>query len=284
VSTDVRTAPWGFIGLGEMGAPMVDNLLRHGVDVIAFDVDPSRVTAACERGARGATSPASVMGTTDVVSVCVRDGAQLDALLDDGLDEHASERTVLLVHSTIGAAACRALGERLAVRGAVVLDAPISGMRLAAEQGTLAFFVGGSSDALERVRHGLDAMGRVTIHVGDVGAGQAVKIANNLVAFGTAGIVHEATELARLAGVDEERVIEALAVGSARSWVVEHWSFLRREWIHSQPGGAAAVRDIVGKDLSLATGAANEAEIPAPFAELAERLVPRVLAGGPGTS
>jgi 3-hydroxyisobutyrate dehydrogenase-like beta-hydroxyacid dehydrogenase len=281
VSADVR--PWGFIGLGEMGAPMVDNLLRQGVDVVAFDRDASRVTAACERGARGAASVSSMMRAADVVSVCVRDGAQLHALLDDGLDEHASERTVLLVHSTIGAAACRALGERLAVRGAVVLDAPISGMRLAAEQGTLAFFVGGSSDALERVRHGLDAMGRVVIHVGDVGAGQAVKIANNLVAFGTAGLVHEATELARLAGVDEERVIEALAVASARSWVVEHWSFLRREWIRSQPGGAAAVREIVSKDLSLATGAAKEAGIPAPFAEVAERVVPPVLAGGPGT-
>jgi 3-hydroxyisobutyrate dehydrogenase-like beta-hydroxyacid dehydrogenase len=266
-----------------MGAPMVDNLLRQGVDVIAFDVDASRVTAACERGARAATSVASVMRAADVVSVCVRDGAQLDALLDDGLDEHASDRTVLLVHSTIGASACRAVGERLAVRGAVVLDAPVSGMRMAAEQGALAFFVGGSSVALERVRHGLDAMGRVIIHVGDVGAGQAVKIANNLVAFGTAGLVHEATELARLAGVDEERIVEALAVASARSWVVEHWSFLRREWIHSQPGGAPAVRQIVSKDLSLATGAANEAGIPAPFAELAERVVPIVLAGRPET-
>jgi 3-hydroxyisobutyrate dehydrogenase-like beta-hydroxyacid dehydrogenase len=266
-----------------MGAPMVDNLLAHGVDVIAFDRDPSRVGSACERGARQATSVASVVRSADVVSVCVRDAAQLGALLDDGLDEHASDRNVLLVHSTIGPEACRAVSERLAAGGAVVLDAPVSGMRMAAEHGTLAFFVGGSSDALERVRRGLEAMGRVVVHVGDVGAGQAVKVANNLVAFGTAGLVHEAIEIARRAGVDERNVIEALAVGSARSWVVEHWSFLRREWIDSQPGGAAAVMEIVSKDLSLATAAASEAGIRAPFAELAERVVPAALAGGPGT-
>ena len=216
----------------------------------------------------------------DVVSVCVRDAAQVGALLDNGLVEHATRRTVLLVHSTIGPEACRAVAERLAERGAVVLDAPVSGMRMGAEAGTLTFYVGGPDDALRRVRHGLEAMGRAVLHVGDAGAGQVVKIANNLVAFSTAGVVHEATELARRAGVDESRVIEALAGGSGRSWVVENWSFLRHEWIDSQPGGAAAVRDIVAKDLSLATGAAAEVGMQAPFATLAASVVPDTLGQG----
>jgi 3-hydroxyisobutyrate dehydrogenase len=121
-------------------------------------------------------------------------------------------------------------------------------------------------------------MGRVVVHVGDVGAGQIVKTANNLVAFATAGVVLEAAALAGRAGIDEQRLIEALGVGSARSWVIENWRFLRHEWRASQPGGAAAVEAIVAKDLELAGDAAGEVGVAAPFAALAAQVVPEVLA------
>ena len=270
---------WGFIGLGEMGEPMAGCLLGQGLDVVAFDHDPARVALATSRGATAATSVAEVALAADVVSICVRDAAQVDAVLDDGLLEHASPETAVLIHSTIGREACRATAARLTARGVTVLDAPVSGMRMAAEAGTLAFFVGGAQEAVERVRPGLHAMGRIVVHVGELGAGQIAKIANNLVAFANAGILHEATVLARAAGLDEGRLLAALAEGSARSWAVENWEFLRRRWIDSQPGGAAAVRAIVEKDLALATSAAADAGIEAGFTALAAAVVPGVLSG-----
>jgi 3-hydroxyisobutyrate dehydrogenase-like beta-hydroxyacid dehydrogenase len=161
-----------------------------------------------------------------------------------------------------------------------VLDAPVSGMRMAAEAGALTFFVGGPDSVLPFVRHGLGAMGEAVIHVGDVGAGQVVKIANNLIAFATAGVVDEAVTVARAAGVDERRLLQGLAHGSARSWIVDNWPFIRREWIASQPGGAAAVRTIVQKDLELAVAAADALAVDAPMAALAAGRVPALLADG----
>lgn len=279
MSSDGGTGRWGFIGLGEMGEPMAGCLLDQGLDVVAFDHDPARVALVASRGASAAPSVAQVALAADAVSICVRDAAQVDAVLDDGLVEHASSETAVLIHSTIGREACRAAAARLTARGATVLDAPVSGMRMAAEAGALAFFVGGAREAVDRARPGLDAMGRVVLHVGDVGAGQIAKIANNLVAFANAGILHEATHLARAAGLDERRLLAALAEGSARSWAVDNWEFLRRDWVDSQPGGAAAVRAIVEKDLALAAEAAADAGGEARFTALAAAIVPGVLCG-----
>jgi 3-hydroxyisobutyrate dehydrogenase len=210
----------------------------------------------------------------------VRDAADLDAVMNDGLLAAATSDTVVLIHSTVGRDACRAAAARLAERGARLLDVPVSGMRMAAEAGALTFFVGGPASVLRSVRHGLEAMGGAVIHVGDVGAGQVVKLANNLIAFATAGVVNEAVAVARAAGVDEQRLLEALGHGSARSWVVENWPFLRREWVASQPGGAAAVQAIVAKDLGLAVAAADAFAVDAPLAALAADRVPAVLADG----
>jgi 3-hydroxyisobutyrate dehydrogenase-like beta-hydroxyacid dehydrogenase len=272
-------SPWGFIGLGEMGDPMVASLLAGGLEVIAFDVDSERLAHTGARGAATAAGVAELARAAPVVSVCVRDAADLDAVIDGGLAAAAGPETIVLVHSTVGRDACRTAAARLAERGAGLLDAPVSGMRMAAGAGSLAFFVGGRTELLASVRRGLEAMGRAVVHVGDVGAGQVVKIANNLIAFASAGVVHEAVSFARAAGVDEERLLEALSRGSARSWVVENWRFLRDEWVDSQPGGAAAVQAIIEKDLSLAVTAAEAVAVDAPMAAVAAGVVPGILSG-----
>lgn len=269
--------PWGFIGLGEMGQPMVSSLLAGGLEVIVFDVSAERLARSRSRGAVAAADVSELVRRAPVVSVCVRDGADLQAVLGDGLVEAASPQTTVIIHSTVGRDACRRAAARLAARGATLIDAPVSGMRMAAEAGSLTFFVGGAEESLHRVRHGLEAMGHAVVHVGDVGAGQTVKIANNLAAFAGAGVVNDAVSLARSAGVDEDRLLAALAQGSGRSWVAENWRFLRDEWVASQPGGAAAVHDIVEKDLTLAVDAAEALGLEAPFAALAARTVPTIL-------
>ena len=272
--------PWGFIGLGEMGEPMVSSLLAAGLEVVAFDLDRERLARSAARGAAMASSVAELARAAPVVSICVRDAADLEAVMDGGLAAAATPDTVVLIHSTVGRDACRAAAARLAERDAALLDAPVSGMRMAAETAALTFFVGGRENVLRSVRRGLEAMGRAVIHVGDVGAGQVVKIANNLVAFASAGVVNEAVSVARAAAVDEDRLLDALSHGSARSWVVDNWHFLRREWIASQPGGAAAVEAIIEKDLSLALAAAEAVAVEAPLAALAAEIVPRALSEG----
>ena len=277
MATDPSSRPWGFIGLGEMGEPMAVNLLSHGLDVIVFDRSSERVRLVASRGAAAAGSVVAVAEAADVVSVCVRDAQQLEQVLSDGLAEAVPSGALVVVHSTVGPGPCRRAAERLTRRGVTLLDAPVSGMRMAALAGTLTFFVGGSAQALDRARRGLEAMGAATLHVGDVGAGQVVKIANNLVAFATVGLVDEVAALAAAAGVEEDRLLAALASGSARSWVIDNWRFLRTEWPNSQPGGASAVREIVGKDLGLALATAADLGVDAHFASLAERLVPALL-------
>jgi 3-hydroxyisobutyrate dehydrogenase len=265
---------WGFVGLGEMGMPMAQRLLDRAIDVIAYDPDPGRVGLAVSSGAVAASM--DELGRAAFVSICVRDAAQLEPVLDS----FPRGRGVVLIHSTVGREACLEACSRFAVLGWAVIDAPISGMKMAAEAGTLAFSVGGEASVLARARHALDAIGRVSVLVGGLGAGQVAKIANNLVASGSAAFVHEEAELDHGCGVSEHRLLEALSHGSARGWAVENWPFLRHEWIHSQPAGVGAVRDIVAKDLALAVAAAAEAGVDAPFAALAEQTMPGVLASG----
>lgn len=274
-----RSGAWGFIGLGEMGEPMVGNLLQAGIPVTVFDRSPERMALARDRGAVVATDVGEVAHTSDVIAICVRDGGQLEAVLADGLEQATRSGAIIVLHSTVGPNTCREIDRRLAARGVSLLDAPVSGMRMAAVAGSLTFFVGGSLEALEQARPGLDAMGERIFHAGEVGAGQAVKLANNAVAFGTVGLLQEALELGRAAGVAEPLLLDALGAGSARSWVIENWSFLRNEWAASQPGGAAAVADIVLKDLELAVETATELGVEASFASVAARRVPPLLGG-----
>jgi 3-hydroxyisobutyrate dehydrogenase len=258
---------WGFVGLGEMGAPMAANLAAAGLGLTVFDTDPERV--ALVRGARAAADVAEVFRGSAVVCVCVRDEGQLDAVASAGV----AAGTTLVIHSTVGPAGCRRIASDLAAADVAVVDAPVSGMQMAAAAGTLTFFVGGDDDAVERARPGLEAMGSTLLRVGGVGAGQVVKLANNLVAFGTAGVVREAVALARSSGVDPETLLGALGQGTARSWVIDNWSWLTGEWAAGQP----AVEDIVRKDLRAAYRACEQAGIEAPFAELAACLVPSAL-------
>jgi 3-hydroxyisobutyrate dehydrogenase-like beta-hydroxyacid dehydrogenase len=270
-------ATWGFVGLGEMGDPMAASLLAAGIPLVAFDRDPGRIATAQARGAQGAGSVAEVAGSADVVSICVRDEHQLDAVVAEGFGAAGAAGTTVLVHSTVGPSCCRRVAAELARARVAVVDAPISGMRMAAAAGTLTFFVGGEPDAVQRARPGLEAMGETIVHVGDVGSGQVVKLANNLVAFGTLAFVREAVALGRATGTDAATLLAALRRGTARSWVAEHWDFLTEGWAASQPGGAEAIGDIVHKDLDGAAKAAAEAGVQAPFAELAARLVPPAL-------
>jgi 3-hydroxyisobutyrate dehydrogenase-like beta-hydroxyacid dehydrogenase len=272
---------WALIGLGEMGLPMALNLIRAGVETRVFDASEATRAAAAEAGGRSAASVREAVDGAGVVALVVRDEQQVRDVLHgrDGVLSGPFTDGLVVVHSTIGAGACRRLAAEVADAGGELLDAPVSGMRMRAVDGTLTFLVGGSDSALKRARHGLAAMGERVFHLGPVGAGQAAKIANNAVSLSTVMLVEEAMRLAAAEGVDEARMLEVLEASSGASWIAANWDFIRHRWRREHPLGGPGVADMAGKDLELAVALAAELDVPLPGVSLAADLVPRIVGG-----
>ena len=271
---------WGMIGLGEMGQPMAMNLARTGFSPIVFDPRAEVVDEVVSAGAYSADCPADVAAQADVIGIVVRDENQTRDVLEGegGLFHSGKQGVLIIIHSTIGPTACQRIAADAAKAGISLLDAPISGMRMRAETGTLTFLVGGEADDLERVRPGLNAMGERIFHLGSIGAGQVAKLANNLVSLSTVMVVAEGVALAEAGGVDEEDLIEVLQASSGDSWIVRNWEFIRHRWRREHPLGGSGVADMVGKDLRLAVRLGEELRLPLPSTAIASQLVP-VLVG-----
>ena len=271
---------WGIIGLGEMGLPMALNLAGAGMPLVVFDPREEAVEQARAAGATPAASPADVADRADVIGIVVRDERQVrEVLVGKGGLAHRSPdgRKLVVVHSTIGPSACRRVANAAAEAGLALLDAPISGMRMRAEAGTLTFLVGGEADDLERARPGLEAMGERIFHVGGVGSGQVAKLANNLISLSTVLVVAEGVALAEAEGLDEKQLLEIVKTSSGDSWIVRNWEFIRHRWRREHPLGGEGVADMVGKDLRLALDLAEELRLPLPSTALAAQLVPRLV-------
>jgi len=265
-----------------MGLPMALNLLRGGFRVAVHDPRREALDAAAEAGATAAADPAGVAERAGVIALVVRDEEQARMVLEGERGVLAADVSgrLLVVHSTVGPAACRRLCGAAEHAGMEVLDAPVSGMRMRAEAGTLTFLLGGSPVAVQRARPGLEAMGERIFELGRVGAGQAAKLANNLVSLATVMVVEEGVALAVREGLEESLVLEVLEASSGESWIARNWEFIRHRWRVEHPRGGAGVADMVGKDLRLALSVATEDGLPAPAAALASQLVPLILGRG----
>jgi len=207
---------WGMIGLGEMGLPMARNLVAGGVTVGGWDLDERAREAARQAGVT-VDAPAGLAGSCDVIGVCVRDEAQAA----DAVDALGPGNRLLVLHSTIGRGGSRRIAARAEALGHRLLDAPVSGMAMRAQAGTLTFLVGGDEADLELARPGLDAMGERIFHLGEIGAGQVAKLANNLASLSTVMVVMEAVELGVRAGVPEEQLLE-VHFTTGRSYLFHH--------------------------------------------------------------
>lgn len=267
---------WGMIGLGEMGHPMAMNLARAGFPLTVFDPRTEVMEEVVSAGAHSVDRPAAMAAQADVIGIVVRDENQIRHVLegDDGLFHSGKQGMLVIVHSTIGPTACQNIAADAAKANVAILDAPISGMRMRAETGTLTFLVGGDTDDLEKARPGLSAMGERIFHLGSIGAGQVGKLANNLVSLSTVMVVAEGVALAEAGGVDEEDLIEVLQASSGDSWIVRNWEFIRHRWRREHPLGGNGVADMVGKDLRLAVRLGEELRLPLPSTAIASQLVP----------
>ncbi|MSQ11107.1 MAG: NAD(P)-dependent oxidoreductase [Dehalococcoidia bacterium] len=246
----------GFIGLGLMGLPMSLNVLRAGFPLTVWNRTASKARAALDSGAQAGRSPADVASRSDVVITMVSDSPDVEEVVlgREGVLEGARPGCTLVDMSTIAPKVTRSLAQRLAERGVELLDAPVSGGTLGAQNGTLSIMVGGKPQVLERCRPVLQAMGQRITYCGPNGMGQVAKLANQIIAAGTLAAVCEGLVFAATAGADLNAVHQAVSGGAASSWQLEH---LGRRILNGDFAPGFMVK-LMAKDLRLVAEAAEE--------------------------
>ncbi len=191
----------GFVGLGNIGAPMAKRLLSQDVPLHVYDVAPGPVAELVAAGAKEAASVAELAAAVDVLCVMVRDDDQVREVLGLALGS-AREGLVVVVHSTVAPQTPRQLEITASKHGVLLVDAPVSGGAMGAAEGTLAILVGGSDEAYAAARPALEAMGTKVVHAGPIGSGTAFKLARNMMHFVAFTAATEAQRLAEAAGLD----------------------------------------------------------------------------------
>ncbi len=213
----------GFIGLGAMGRPMAEHLLRAGHELAVWGRRPQSMAPLVEAGAVAYASPAELAQQAEIVFTMVTAGEDVArlALGQDGLIHGLAAGAIHVDMSTIAPETSRDIAVRLAGKGMGMLDAPVSGGPVGAQNATLSIMVGGSAADLDRVRPLFELLGKTIVHVGGQGAGQVAKACNQMVMVAAIAASAEALCLAAAEGVDPARVHAALAAGSAASRVLD---------------------------------------------------------------
>jgi 2-hydroxy-3-oxopropionate reductase len=213
----------GYIGLGLMGKSMARNILKAGFPLVVHNRSQNAVHELTAEGAQSADSPAQVAEIVDVVITNLPDSPDVEmvALGKEGIIEGAGEGLIFVDNSTIKPATARLVAEKLGEKGVSCLDAPVSGGDIGAKQGTLAIMVGGPSQTLEQVRPVLEALGNTITHVGEAGAGQIAKAANQIMVAAQMVALGELLIFARKAGADPQKVVEAIQGGAAQCWALD---------------------------------------------------------------
>jgi 3-hydroxyisobutyrate dehydrogenase len=209
-----------FLGLGIMGSRMARNLRAAGFDVVVWNRTRARAE---EVGEPIAATPRDAAAGADVVITMVVDAPQVEAVLfgDDGAAEGLAAGALVVDMSTIAPSAVHRIAERLAERGIAFVDAPVTGSKPAAEDGTLTIMAGGSAEDYNRAKPLFDAMGRLIVHCGPSGHGAMVKLLNNALAAINAAALAEALDLAEIYGLDADRLVEVMSAGSAKSVMLD---------------------------------------------------------------
>ncbi len=250
----------GFIGLGIMGRGMAANILRAGFPLTVWNRTPGRADELVAAGAQLAESPADLAARSDIVISCVSDTPDVEAVIfgPRGAVEGARAGMMMIDMSTISPQGAQQIAARLGERGIGFFDAPVSGGSEGAARGTLSIMVGGPADLLERAMPVLQAMGKTITHVGDHGAGQTVKLVNQILVVGTMLAISEALVFAQASGVDLEKTLAAVSGGAAGSWMLSNRGpqVIRRDW---RPGFTI---DLQQKDLRLVLAAADAVGAP----------------------
>ena len=261
----------GFIGLGVMGRPMAEHLVRAGHQVTVHNRSQGPVRVLVEAGAKAASSAAEAADGAEVVITMVPDSPDVEAVVlgEHGVLETARRGLLLIDMSTIRPDTAREVAEAAAARGVRFLDAPVSGGQAGAVEATLSIMVGGSAEDFQAARPLLETLGRTIVHVGPVGAGQTVKAANQLIVAGVIELVSEAIVLLEAHQVEMGPAVEVLAGGLAGNQVLERKAagMLARRF---DPGFRI---DLHHKDLQIVQAAARDAGVAVPVTALVAQML-----------
>jgi len=274
-----------FIGLGHMGGGMAPNLAKAGHEVRAFDLVTEAVQHAAEGGCKPATSAADAVTNADVVITMLPAAKHVRAVFQDDVAPNAAPGTLLIDCSTIDVASAREVGEAMQAKGFDFVDSPVSGGIAAAAGGTLTFMVGGSDGQFERARPFLEPMAKAVIHAGQLGAGQAAKICNNMILGATMAATCEAFVLAKKLDLNLQTFFNISSKASGQSWSMTSYAPVpgvgpETPADHDYEGGFAAA--LMLKDLKLAEEAARQVGAYTPMGARAEELYQQFVDGGSG--
>jgi 2-hydroxy-3-oxopropionate reductase len=267
----------GFIGLGIMGTPMAANLRKNGIELVAFTKGavPTELTQA---GVLPADSAAAVAAQVDIIFIMVPDTPDVERVLfgENGVAESLRAGQIVVDMSSISPMATRDFAARVRERGAEYLDAPVSGGEVGAKAGSLTIMVGGSQASFDAVKPYFDLMGKNVSLIGEVGAGQVCKVANQVIVAATIEAVGEALLLASKAGVDAEKVRQALMGGFASSRILEvHGERMTKRTFN--PGFRIELHQ---KDLNLALSTAQALGVSLPNTATCQALFSACTAHG----
>ena len=213
----------GFIGIGIMGKPMAKNLIDAGYKLITYDIVEKALNEIVAYGAERGTSPKDVTENSEIILTMLPNSPQVKEVVlgENGIIEGVREGQILIDMSSIAPLVSQEIAKELEKKGVEVLDAPVSGGEEKAKSGTLAFMVGGKKEIFEKCKTILDIMGGSVTLVGDIGAGQTTKLANQVIVAVNIAAVAEAMVLGKKAGVDPEKIFNAIRGGLAGSRCME---------------------------------------------------------------
>jgi len=250
----------GFVGLGIMGKPMARNLIKAGYPLVVHNRSRGVLEELSKEGAQTATNPQEVAARSEVVITMLPDSPDVELVYagEQGIFAGAKEGRLLIDMSSISPIVARKLAQQAEKQGCDMLDAPVSGGEAGAIAGALSIMIGGKALAVERAMPIFQVLGKNIVHVGDAGAGQVTKAANQMVVGTTIAIVSEALVLAAKAGVDPAKVRQALLGGFAQSKILEAHGqkMLERNF---KPGFRIRLHE---KDMKIALGTGAEYGVP----------------------
>lgn len=213
----------GYIGLGLMGKSIARNILKAGLPLVVHNRSRAAVDELVAEGAAAADSPREAASQVDVIFTNLPDTPDVEKVVlgENGILAGAQDGLIYVDNSTIKPASARRIAEKLKEKNVFALDAPVSGGDIGARNGTLTIMVGGEASALEKVMPVFQAMGKIVTHVGDAGAGQVAKAANQIMVAAQMAAMGELLVFAKKAGVDPKKVVEAIKGGAAQCWTLD---------------------------------------------------------------
>ncbi len=272
----------GFIGLGVMGKRMAANVLKGGFQLVVSDLNKEAVRELVEMGAEEGQTPAEVAKEADLVLTSLPNSAIVEGVIlgKDGVLEGIKEGAIIVDLSSITPKSIQNIARKASQKRVEVLDAPVSGGASGAEKGTLTIMAGGNKEAFEKALPVLKCIGTKVIHVGDVGAGDTVKLVNNLLLGVNMVAVSEALALGVKAGLKPEVLYDIISQSSGSSYALtaKYKNFIAKG--NFEPGFAI---DLQYKDLQLAVDTAKDLKMPLIIGNLSQQMFEAARAKGLGT-